>query len=65
MVFSHVPISHFFDHSALFIPPKKKPCLLHQPTVLPLRPIVLNHVYTEFHLFAGQRGLDDDLSLTG
>lgn len=52
MVFSHVPISLFCDHSALFIP-QKSPCLLHQPTVVPLRPIVLNHVYTEFHLSPG------------
>lgn len=69
MVFSHVPISlpfaFFFDHSALFIPQKKSLCLLHQPTVVPLGPIVLHHVYTEFHLSAGGVGLDDDLSRIG
>lgn len=44
---------------------KKSLCLLHQPTVVPLGPIVLHHVYTEFHLSAGGVGLDDDLSRIG
>lgn len=52
--FSAISQSVFFDRFS-FIFSSKSPCRLHQPTVVPLRPIVLNNAYMGFHSSAGQK----------